>query len=153
MRWAQQLPLQKMASWNWLGVWWEGYLNWLVVFQSTQLLHSSNMALSGNAFKRAARISPLEPSLSAASVRRVCFRWVWVLFFAQFPFPLISTLSTNRLFVPKSPSLVLESLNCISRELCVKQFPVMVEGQKVSLLCAQYAEHFSLLQIYAFLAG
>lgn len=51
---------------------------------------------------------------------------------------------------------ILEGLNCINRVNSVKQFPVMVEGQKASLLFTQCAEHlptFSFLQLHVFPEG
>lgn len=154
MRWVQQLPLQKMVPWSWLWVWWMFAL--VVLFPQYSAFVQLQYALSGNAFSRVVSISPLEPSLSASALRRLFFKWVWVLLFAQFPFAVIPTLSTNRLFFPRSPSLVLEGLNCINRKLCVQQFPLTVEGQKVSLLCTQYAEHlpaFNFLQLYVLPGG
>lgn len=61
-------------------------------------------------------------------MRRLCIRWVLVLLFAQFLFAVVSALSTNRLFVPRAPSLVSEGLHCLYRKLCAKLFSVAAEG-------------------------
>lgn len=78
---------------------------------------------SGNAFNSVVSISPVGlSSLSAAPMRRLCMRRGLGLLFAQFLFAVVSTLSTNRLFVPRAPSLVSEGLNCLNWKLHPKWF-------------------------------
>lgn len=61
-------------------------------------------------------------SILAAPMRRWCIRRVFGLRFAQFLIAVVSTLSTNRLFVPRSLCLVSEGLNRPNWKLCAKLF-------------------------------